>query len=107
MDKVTACSKAQLGPSPLMSVSMLVSTMLGVMPSFKIVPGVPPGMGYGVLIAVVLVATTYWAIQITRLWPRVTGGVGGFQLQSRSAVRSVDLAAVTKAGIQTAIAAMS
>ena len=103
MDNVIAWIKAQLGPSPLMSVSMLVTTVLAVMAAFKIVPSVPPGVGYGLLIAVVLVATTLWVIQVTRLWRRVIGGggSGGFRLQSHSAVRSVDLS-----GASTGIAAL-
>jgi S1-C subfamily serine protease/Holliday junction resolvasome RuvABC ATP-dependent DNA helicase subunit len=93
MDKLTGWIKAQLGPSPLMSVSILVTTALAVMATFKIVPSVPPWVGYGVLIAIILAATTHWVLQITRLWRRVTGGGGGgeFRLQSRSTALSVDL----------------
>jgi stage V sporulation protein K len=77
--------KAQLGPSPLMSLSILVMTVLGVLTAFKITPSVPPWLGYAVLIAIVMSACCYWANQVFRLWPQVVRDArsGSYRMQTR------------------------
>jgi len=77
--------KAQLGPSPLMSLSILVMTVLGVLTAFKITPSVPPWLGYAVLIAIVMSACYYWANQVFRLWPQVVHDTrsGSYRMQTR------------------------
>ena len=80
--------KAQLGPSPVVSICMLVMTVVGVMTVFRITPSVPPWLGYVCLIALVASASLLWVSRVVRLWPQVAGGpeAGAYRLQPRSRV---------------------
>lgn len=75
--------KDQLGPNPLISISMLVMTVLAILTAFRITPSIPPALGYGLLATIVVGASLYWAASLIRLWPLVTGSPGSFQLQPR------------------------
>jgi SpoVK/Ycf46/Vps4 family AAA+-type ATPase len=75
--------KGQLGPSPLISISMLVMTVVSLLSAFKITPSIPPALGYGLLAVVVIGANLYWAASLIRSWPRVAGSPGSFRLQPR------------------------
>jgi stage V sporulation protein K len=50
--------KAQLGPSPLVTLSMLVLTVCGVLTAFRMTPSVPTWLGLLLLGAVVATATS-------------------------------------------------
>jgi len=86
MARLAPWMKAQLGPSPLMSLCMLVSCVLGILSTFRITPSLPPWVGYGILVALVASATAYWAFRVTRLWPQVTSGPrpGTWRLRPRA-----------------------
>ncbi len=86
--------RSVLGPAPLLTVCMGVTTILAILAAFRITPAVPPYLGYVVLGLLVATANLYWAWSVARLWPRVIGsGAGGWQLRSRSKLRIVDGAA--------------
>jgi stage V sporulation protein K len=80
--------KAQLGPSPVVGLCMLVMTVLGVLTTFRLTPAVPPWLGYACLVALVASANLVWIDRVRRLWPQVAGGpeTGGYRLQRRSRV---------------------
>jgi hypothetical protein len=80
--------KHQLGPSPLMSVSILVMTVVAVLAAFKITPAVPPWLGYAILCAVVASANLYWIARVARLWPQVVAAerAGAWHAQMRPRV---------------------
>ena len=85
MGNISQWLKSQLGPTPLMTLSMVITTFLGLLSAFKITPSMPPRVGYLVLIALVASAILYWTISVARLWPQVVGGPGGlYQLRPRS-----------------------
>lgn len=85
--------KSQLGPSPVVGLSMLVMCALGILSTFRITPSVPPGAGYAFLAALVASATLYWAFRIVQLWPQIAGGPGTYRVQRRSNSRAVDIGA--------------
>lgn len=89
--------KAQLGPSPVVGLSMLVMSVLAILSALKINPSVPPWLGYGVLIALVASANIYWVVRVARLWPQVSRGPrpGSYRLQPRSRIRMADANGVT------------
>src|SRR5580704_13182837 len=89
MNNVARWLKDQLGPSPLISLSLLVMTALAILSAFHITPSVPPALGYGLLAAVIVGANLYWAGSLIRLWPQVVGGPGSFRLQPRSRVEAL------------------
>jgi S1-C subfamily serine protease/Cdc6-like AAA superfamily ATPase len=73
---------------------MLLLTILSLLAAFRITPYVPPNLGYVLLALLVASANLYWAGNIIRLWPRVTGGSGGdWQMRLRSKLRIVNGAA--------------
>jgi SpoVK/Ycf46/Vps4 family AAA+-type ATPase len=84
--------KEQLGPNPLIGLSMLILSILGILSAFKISPSLPPSLGYTFLIVLVASSTVYWAASIVRLWPSVVGGQGAapYRLQAHSKVLSAD-----------------
>jgi SpoVK/Ycf46/Vps4 family AAA+-type ATPase len=90
MAKFSEWLKVQLGPSPLMSICMLLITVLAVMAAFKITPSVPAWLGYALLLAVVSTGTGYCIVQVARLWPQVAGGPGKgpYRLQLRAPLQS-------------------
>lgn len=92
MDSAFRWLRSILGPSPLLSLCMLVMTVLGLLSAFKITPYLPPWLGYSLLISLVAAANLYWAGNIVRLWPQVVGGHSGgnWQLRRRSKLRMTD-----------------
>lgn len=79
--------RAQLGPSPLVGLSMIVMCLLAVLSTFKISPSIPAWLGYTVLFVLVTLATLYWAFSIVRLWPSVVGGQGASQYRLQAPSR--------------------
>ena len=91
MNKFTNWIRNQLGPSPLIGLSMLVMSVLAILSAFKISPSLPPGFGYALLTAVIASAALYWLIRVGQLWPKVVGGgAGGYRLRPRSGVGLTD-----------------
>ncbi len=91
MDKFLRLLKTGLGPNPLFSLCILITTILALLASFKIVPSLPPGFAYVFLGLLVISANLYWGWSVARLWPRAVGGVDGhWSLRSRSQARLVD-----------------
>ena len=88
MGNLGAWLKAQLGPSPVVSLSMLVMTTLGVLSAFQITPSIPPWLGYAVLIVIVTAATVYWVSRVMRLWPQAVRDVrsGRYRMKTRAEV---------------------
>jgi hypothetical protein len=94
MNRILQALRSFLGPNPLVGFCMLLLTILALLAAFRITPYVPPNLGYVVLALLVASANLYWAGNIIRLWPRVTGGSGGdWQVRLRSKLRIVDGAA--------------
>ena len=89
MAKFADWLKAQLGPSPVVGLSMVVMTALSVLSAFKITPVLPPWLGYVVLAAIVTSATLYWGSRVVRLWPQVVGDArsGSYRLSTRASLR--------------------
>jgi len=89
MGKSLQWLKAQLGPSPLLSVSMLIMTVLAVLSAFHISPSLPPWLGYAAFIILVAVANVYSTNRVIRLWPRVVEGspAGTFRILTRAALK--------------------
>ncbi len=100
MDKIFQSLRSLLGPNPLIGFCMLLLTILSVLAAFRITPRLPPTLGYVVLALLVGSANLYWAGNIIRLWPRVSGGSGGnWQMRPRTKLRMVN-------GTATGIAAL-
>jgi SpoVK/Ycf46/Vps4 family AAA+-type ATPase len=78
--------KAQLGPSPVGSLSMVVLTALAVMSAFKVTPYLPPWLGYAALIGIVTLANVYWSSRVVRLWPQVVSVArsDGYRMKTRA-----------------------
>jgi stage V sporulation protein K len=76
--------KAQLGPSPLIGISMLVLTIVSVMSAFKITPAIPSWSGLAIIIAVLGASNIHCASRIARMWPRIEAGarLSDFRLRS-------------------------
>ena len=91
MDKIFQSLRGFLGPTPLISISMLIMTVLAILAAFRITPYLPPSFGYVVLGVLIASANLYWSRSVVRLWPRVVGGFGGdWQMQLHSKLRVVD-----------------
>ena len=90
MAKLAVWLKGQLGPAPIIGISMLILCVLGILSAFHISPRLPPSVGVALLALVVLSAITYAGWQIQALWPRVVIGPGdiGFRLQTRAEQRA-------------------
>ncbi len=89
-----------LGPSPVLTVCVVLTTILALLPVLRITPRIPPGAGYAILALIVATANVYWARSMARLWPRVAGGgAAGCYLRPRSRLRMVD-------GVATGIPAL-
>lgn len=87
MNRLVQFLKAQLGPSPIIGLCMLVMTLLGVMSALKITPSLPGWFGYAVLLAIVASATLFCSVRIVQLWPQIIGSPAqGYRLQHRHAV---------------------
>lgn len=91
MGKIFQSLRTILGPSPVLSLCVLVMTLLALLSAFRITPYLPPNLGYLLLALLTGSAGLYWATAIIRLWPRVSGGAKGeWQLRLRSTLRIVD-----------------
>src|SRR5579872_1327696 len=91
MDRIFQSLRSFLGPSPLLSFCMLISTILSILITFRITPYLPPALGYLVLALLIASANLYWARSVIGLWPRVIGGSSGdWQVRLRSKLRIVD-----------------
>jgi len=90
MGRILQALRGVLGPSPVLSLCVVVMTVLGLLSAFKVTPSVPPGAGTVVLGLLVASATMYWGWSVARLWPRAVGGGGEWYLRSRSKLRIVD-----------------
>ena len=84
MAKLAVWLKAQLGPAPLVGLSMVVMTALAIMSALHLTPSLPPWLGYGGLVGIVLLANGYVVRQVVSLLPRVASGPAGFHLQRRA-----------------------
>jgi SpoVK/Ycf46/Vps4 family AAA+-type ATPase len=92
MAKAAQWLKAQLGPSPLISLCMLAMSLLGILSAFRITPSLPPWLGYTFIVGLMVSANLYCAGRVVRLWPQVVGSVRGgtFHLQPRSRFRATN-----------------
>ena len=86
MSKSMQWLRAQLGPSPVMSISMVVMMLLAVLSAFHISPSFPPWLGYAGFAALIGLSTAYAANRVVDLWPRVVEGpqAGTYRLQPRA-----------------------
>ena len=84
MAKLAVWLKAQLGPAPLVGLSMVVMTALAIMSALHLTPSLPPWLGYGGLVGIVLLANGYVVRQVVSLLPRVASGPAGFHLRRRA-----------------------
>lgn len=76
--------RQQLGPAPVMSLCMLVTTGLAILSFLQITPTLPPWSGYAMAGAAVTLSTFYVLGQIHQLWARVSqGGHGEFRVVAR------------------------
>ncbi len=66
----------QLGPAPLVGLSMLAAAGLSVLSAFRITPVLPSWSGWAALSGLLLLANTYVLVQLAGLWPRVVGAGG-------------------------------
>lgn len=83
MSKAIRWLGQQLGPSPVVGLSMLTMTVLTVLSAFKVNLALPSGSGIAAALGLVLTASAYVAVQVVRLWPQVAGAVpGGFRVVS-------------------------
>jgi stage V sporulation protein K len=107
MDKVAAWLKEQLGPSPLIGLGILISSLSGLLAAFQIHPSVPKWLGPAILAASVLAATIYVGVAIIRFWPRVVPGAqaGTWRVRRRAPVLLPELSAVL-AGAPSGIPAL-
>ncbi len=90
MGRIFQAVRGVLGPSPVLSLCVVVMTVLALLAAFKVTPSAPPAAGYIALGLLVASATTYWGWSVARLWPRAVGGGGEWHLRSRSKLRMVD-----------------
>ena len=80
-----------LGPSPLIGLCILLTTILALLAAFKISPSLPPGLGYAFLGLLIGSFNLYWGWSVARLWPQVVGGADGhWQMRPRSKARIVN-----------------
>ena len=83
MSGFSAWLRAQLGPSPVVSISMLLMTALAVLSAFHVSPVLPPWSAPAAVLLLVGGATAYAGVQVARLWPQVEGmGRGSFRVAS-------------------------
>lgn len=92
--------KAQLGPSPLVGLGILATSVVGVLSAFHVTPALPSWLGLALLPLVVAAATLYWLVSVIRLWPRVAAaGPGVYRVRRPGA-------AVDASGLPTRIPAL-
>jgi stage V sporulation protein K len=89
MASIAQWLKSQLGPAPVVGLSMLVMSVLGVLSAFHVNPALPPWFGYAVLVGMIAAANGYVVTQIVRLWPQVAEtAAGDFRIETRSSKRA-------------------
>jgi len=88
MDRLGRWLKTQLGPSPVIALSILAAAVCSVMAAFKNFPAVPPWVGYALLVTLVASANLYCVSRLAWLWPQaVPGGrAGQYRLRPRSSI---------------------
>lgn len=80
--------RRQLGPAPLVGLSMLVAAGLSVLSAFRITPALPPWSGWAALGGLLLLANAYVLVRMAGLWPRVVGAGGrSFRIASTGGSR--------------------
>ncbi len=81
MKDAIAWIRQQLGPAPVISLCMVVTTVLAMMSAFKVTPVLPPWLGVAAALSLVSLATTYVVLELTEAWPLVQGAAaGGFRM---------------------------
>ena len=68
--------RRQLGPAPLVGLSMLVAAGLSVLSAFRITPVLPGWSGWAALGGLLLLANLYVLVRVAGLWPRVISSGG-------------------------------
>ena len=77
MARLGSWVREQLGPAPVVGVCMMLMTGLGVLSALRITPVLPPWSGYAAITGLMLSATLYVGVQVTRVWPQVSGPRAG------------------------------
>jgi SpoVK/Ycf46/Vps4 family AAA+-type ATPase len=89
--------KSLLGPTPLISLCILMSTVFAVLSTYKISPTLSPLVGLGLLLGLVTLSSSYWVWRVAQLWPQVVAdrASGSYRVHLRSAVNLADVGALT------------
>jgi SpoVK/Ycf46/Vps4 family AAA+-type ATPase len=74
MAKFGSWLKTILGPTPIIGLSMIVASSVGLLAALKITPSLPPWLGYVLLVAIVASATVYFLFTVSTMWFRVVRG---------------------------------
>jgi stage V sporulation protein K len=88
MNKTMQWLRVQLGPSPVMSISMMIMTVVAVLSAFHISPTLPPWLAYAGFAAVIGASTLLAARRVIDFWPRVSEGPQPGVYRIRSASRA-------------------
>jgi SpoVK/Ycf46/Vps4 family AAA+-type ATPase len=75
--------KTLSGQAPVVGVCMMITTVVGLLSAFRVVPTFPPMLGYALLLALISLACLYLLFSVARLWPSVIGGAGSYRLKPR------------------------
>src|ERR1700719_4403532 len=88
--------KSLLGPTPLISLCILMTTVFAVLSTYKISPTLSPLVGLGLLLGLVTLSSFYWVWRVAQLWPQVVAdrASGSYRVQLRSAVNLADVGAL-------------
>jgi Holliday junction resolvasome RuvABC ATP-dependent DNA helicase subunit len=88
--------KSLLGPTPLISLCILVTSVFAVLSTYKITPALSPLVGLGLLLGLVTLSSFYWVWRVAQLWPQVVAdrAGGSYRVQLRPAVNLADVSAV-------------
>jgi SpoVK/Ycf46/Vps4 family AAA+-type ATPase len=85
--------RAQLGPTPVISVAMLALTLLAVLAIFRVEPSsLPDWVGWGTVGLLVVLASAYVVSRFAGLWPQIGTVAGGrsHYLQPRPRAQTAD-----------------
>ena len=85
MAKFGSLLKTALGPAPLVGLAMIVASSVGLLAAFKITPTLPPWLGLGLLIMIVISATSYFLFTVVGMWSQVVSGSapGSYRIKPR------------------------
>lgn len=88
--------KSLLGPTPLISLCILLTTVVAVLSTYKITPALSPLVALGLLLGLVTLSSFYWAWRVAQLWPQVVAdrASGSYRVWHRSAVNLADVGAL-------------